>query len=231
MKTDQIIQGYRARGVVPAFDDTPLKDQWQLATYIFARGVYEAHNLQCIVDVGCGSAYKLTKLFKDTIVGIEENQKTLEWLRKNRPLEGIWLDSNQYQEFLISDIHENDGVLLMCSDVIEHVKDPVEFFGYLLSLPWQHMIIGTPVRELGNEPDGPPGNIHHYREWQMSEFRAFLDQWKDQFDVRNHCIINPDQRTQIAWLERKSDAGQETESNSEEVTGESGQDSPSSSLD
>lgn len=218
MKADQIKEGYTYNYEVPKFDDTGLQDQWQLETYIFARGVYALKELQCVVDVGCGSGHKLTKLFHDTIIGIEDNQNTLNWLIEHQKREGIWLSHEQYDEFCRGfgeqSAEHNNGVLLICSDVIEHVGDPIEFFEKLVRMPWSDMIISTPTRELGNEPDGPPGNVHHYREWEISEFRDFLEQWNDDIVVRTHCIINPDQRTQMAWLQRKekgSEPAPETE--------------------
>lgn len=207
MKTDCIQKGYNYPLLVPEFDDVGLTDGWQLAVYVFAKGIYELEGHQCVVDVGCGSAFKLLKLFHDSVIGIEANHSTLEWLVQNHSRKGVWFSPEQYDEFLIDpyaiDATKNEGVLMICSDVIEHVDDPVSFFDKLVSMPWKDMVISTPARELGGELDGPPGNVHHWREWSMAEFRKFLDQWEDEIIVRNHCIINPDQRTQMAWLQRK----------------------------
>lgn len=232
---DCLHESYQRRDSVPKFDDTPLKDEWQLPVYIFAKGVYDWCHCTSVVDIGCGSAYKLVGLFPHngdrSVIGVENNANTLDFLKRYVPSRGFWTSPEKLTEFLnhpdiASDIPET---LLICSDVIEHVEDPVVFMEYLLSIPWTNAIISTPIRH-DEELDGPPGNIHHYREWGYGQFFEFLNQWDTRFEVKLHIKVDPQHRTQMAWLERKSEPDQETESHSGGELGESTSDSGSSSL-
>lgn len=219
MKTNQLKEGYIENANVPQFDDTGLTDEWQCAVYMFALALATSHPFRTVIDVGCGSGYKLVNYFpySDTI-GVEANPATLEFLRKTYP-GNLWF-SNEELDRIIEDGGNSENILCICSDVIEHVADPVEFMEWLLHVPWDQAILSTPDRDLGNEPDGPPGNVHHFREWSFNEFRSFLDQWPDRFSVKLHCVINPEQRTQMAWLERTSSVTpEETESHSDPENG------------
>lgn len=236
MKTTKIKEGYTENLEVPEFDDTELHEQWQHPVYLFARGAYEWGHFRTVIDVGCGSAYKLVGLFPheeghdQTVIGVETNKNTLDYLRRTLSPRGFWVTPNVLDEFVDTQMgRETDKELLcICSDVIEHVEDPVQFMEWLIQIPWQQMVISTPDRNLGSEPDGPPGNIHHFREWSFSEFREFLGQFPE-FGVKLHCLIHPEQRTQMAWLERTSSVTQdETESPSDE--GHGGSTSGSASL-
>lgn len=219
MKTTCISEEYRVQENVPEFDDTELKDEWQLPVYLFARGVIQMENQSGVVDIGCGSGYKLTTLFDDfSSIGVEARGATLDFLKDRYP-HGHWASIDDYRKFLVyietegSEIFKQhcNETLCICSDVIEHVEDPVGFFDYLLKTPWSSLIISTPIRHDA-EHFGPPGNIHHYREWDEEDFSNFLKQWEDQIEIKLHCCINPEQRTQMAWLKRKSAPVQETES-------------------
>ena len=240
MKTDCLSSDYIRRTDQPQFDDRELKDEWQLPVYLFARGVQTHCGAHTVIDVGCGSAYKLRSCFWDiNKIGIEENPETLSFIRANRDFNSkhdVYVSPDEFYGLIstpelveLNKMHHEECICV-CSDVIEHVDDPVEFFRYLLTIPWKNMVISTPVRHP-HEWQGPPGNIHHSREWAFDEFYGFLLQWNDEIDIKLHCLINPEQRTQMAWLVRKeSGADQETESPSGE-TGDSTQDSSSSSLD
>ena len=50
---------YRARSAYHHFDDSGREDEWQLEVYLHALGLMKKHNLKSVIDVGCGSAYKL----------------------------------------------------------------------------------------------------------------------------------------------------------------------------
>lgn len=216
MKTTQIKEGYVENVDVPQFDDRDLTEQWQAGVYMFSSAIVANHPYRDVIDVGCGSGWKLKKYFPyANTIGVDNNASTLEYLNNAYP-SSFWMSPDQLDEFLDKSYDEGDvdeDLFCICSDAIEHTDNPVEFFESILRIPWHQMVISTPERDLGNEPDGPPGNIHHRMEWNFAEFRAFLQQWEDQVTVKLHCVINPEQRTQMAWLERTSSVTQdETES-------------------
>ncbi len=67
-----IHDGYHHRKEYLYYDDTSHSDGYQDEVYRYAREVAELYNLQTIVDIGCGSGYKLLKYFhdRDTIASV-----------------------------------------------------------------------------------------------------------------------------------------------------------------
>jgi hypothetical protein len=63
---------YRARRHYHHHDDSSLEDQWQLEVYLCALGLMKKHGLRSVIDIGCGSAYKLVTYLGDyDTVGLE----------------------------------------------------------------------------------------------------------------------------------------------------------------
>jgi SAM-dependent methyltransferase len=166
----------------PFFDDTPFQDEFQRPVYEFARTLA----LECdrIVDVGCGSGFKLVQFFEGfNTVGIDL-KPTVEFLRGKYPSRDWRLFSDP----------ASLGDLLICADVIEHVTDPDSLLAYLARWQSREVVISTPERDLlklGTE-DGPPRNRHHVREWNQEEFAAYISEY---FKIVQHFIC--DKATQV----------------------------------
>ena len=148
-------RGYRARKSYTHFNDVGWTDQAQREVYEMARSWAEKNDIKQILDLGCGSGYKLVNYFDDEFetVGIEI-QETLECLRKTYP-ERTWLDG------LNTDFSELNAKLVICSDVIEHVVDPDEFLDNILKIKdLEYLIVSTPDRLIirGWYDYGPPRN-------------------------------------------------------------------------
>ncbi len=181
MKTYSIKPSYVSRESVPHFDDTPFKDEFQDEVYKFAAGVVPEDS--GVLDVGCGSGFKLLKYFGHlSTIGFEV-QPTLGYLRETYP-ERLWMAVGATLPGL--------GGLVICSDVIEHVLDPDCVLDFIASLHPERVVISTPDRvELGlGTEDGPPRNIHHVREWTHDEFVEYLSPRFDiEKTVRGKTII------------------------------------------
>lgn len=190
-----IKRGYIHRKEVIDFDDTSLKDEYQKEVYEFAAQFYTSKNLQGVLDVGCGSGFKLLNNFKnEPKAGVELNN---EYLHNTYP-EEIWF------EFADKSWKNFQAQLLICSDVVEHVPNPDEFLKELSSLHQiNYWILSTPDRSLDNTPwkYGPPNNEAHYREWSFEEFGAYINTF---FDVIEHRITNKAQRTQMILCKKKN---------------------------
>jgi hypothetical protein len=83
--------------------------------------------------------------------------------------------------------------------VIEHVLDPDELMNFIVSLSRDWLIISTPdrgrlYRPFSGHQFGPPGNLHHLREWSFDEFRKYIERFAD---VKQHVITNEHQATQM----------------------------------
>jgi len=186
-----IHEGYQIRELPSYFDGTVFEDDWQTEVYQFAREILNRDGLKSVVDIGCGSAFKLMKYFSDVqTVGIDVT-KTLLYLQKTYP-ERRWIDgASGYAE-------QTDLVIL--ADVIEHVVEPNYFMTNIRNLNPKQIVISTPDRNLLRVGtfNGPPQNSTHIREWSFIEFRAYVDQW---FKVTEHFISNPAQATQCILCE------------------------------
>lgn len=136
-----------------------------------------------VVDVGTGAGYKLIEILGDyDTIGIETDP-AISHLRSRYP-DRNWVDSGLPDETFPAEVWDTD--VLLCSDVVEHVKDPDILLNYLKRFKYKVLIISTPDRErLRNHPDlkdaygekawkGPPLNLSHFREWTSEEFKLYL---------------------------------------------------------
>ena len=159
---------YQHREEVPHFDDTPFKDEFQRLVYEYAHTkTYE--QIKSVVDVGCGSGYKLLHFFGHLqTVGVDV-PRTVAWLRANKESR-TWVEVGNA-------IPDMEGpTLVICSDVIEHVVEPDQFLEYLYALKGDVYVLSTPDRDLVDAgiSDGPPRNIHHVREWNHDELIEYV---------------------------------------------------------
>ncbi len=186
----RIRAGYLHRRKIEAHDDSPLQDQWQKEVYEFARECALRHGIGRVIDIGCGSGYKLVNNFQapefETLG--TELPRTLARLKDKYP-DRTWLRQ-------VTDLEARAG-LVICSDVIEHVKNPHEFLEHLRSLKAELYVISTPDRSLIEDAFkyGPPLNPCHFREWSFEEFQEFL---AEHFKVLEHFVSNKTQATQVA---------------------------------
>ena len=60
-----IKEGYVARSQERFFDDMGFADRYQNEVYMLALDYFKKYNLTTILDLGCGSGFKLMKYFKN----------------------------------------------------------------------------------------------------------------------------------------------------------------------
>lgn len=189
---------YQARTEYQHYDDSLLEDEWQLEVYLHALGLMKKNKFKSIVDIGCGSAYKLvTYLGEYEIIGLELPDN-VEKLRKKFP-ERKW----DISDFSIKSDISTD--VIICSDVIEHLVDPDELLDYIKSISFKYLILSTPDRNLVCEAfdkgyDGPPINEAHVREWNYKEFGEYIS---EHFNVIDHRVTNLEQFNQMIVCEKK----------------------------
>ena len=184
-------ENYTPRLDNEAFDDTPHTDLWQNDVYELAHQLAIAYGLGTVLDIGCGSGFKLMKYFEHFYTCGVEVEPTLSWLR------------SKYAGRLWRGTHEElgDYRLVICSDVIEHVADPDALLEKIKRVRPKKIVISTPDRSmLDCDQAGPPRNLAHCREWSREEFGGYLS---EHFNVISHYIISQEQCTQVAVLELK----------------------------
>ena len=189
---------YKHRTEAIHFDDTGFTDEYQKEVYLRAADLARNENVTTIYDVGCRSGYKLiTYLGEYDTTGFEAAQ-SLEFLRRT-------YSDRKWTFAQFSDRSHPAADLVICSDVIEHVINPDELMGFLVSLARKWLVISTPDRgraysRLSRFQLGPPANWHHTREWTFSEFRRYVRQF---VDIHEHIHPNRVQETQMVVAKKR----------------------------
>lgn len=180
-----IKKSYKARLENAHFNDVKLTDEFQKEVYLAALLLMRELVPQTqdgsgrkglVADIGAGSGYKLMHYIApefDTI-GFD-TEPAISFLRDKYP-DAEWVDSGEPEESLPSwKSGERKLDMCICSDVIEHIRDPDDLLKFLLSLKCSVYVISTPKRDALKKADsGPPINGHHVREWTFHEFQLYL---------------------------------------------------------
>ena len=167
-------------------------DQFQDEVYAAARKLCVDNNYKTILDIGCGSAFKLIKYFRDKrFVGLDL-EPNLGHIRDKYPL----------YDFRESDFNKPPKEkfdLIICSDVIEHLLDPDDLLKFISQIDYKHLVLSTPERNTIQElqrsfgwdvkTNGPPHNLMHVREWSFEELNEYLTSW---FNIENQ-FMTPNQ--------------------------------------
>lgn len=198
MKNYFLKDSYVSRTEYVHYNDQLEEDNWQLEIYLHALGLMKKYNLQKVIDLGCGSAYKLvTYLGEYKTIGLEIKEN-LDFLKNKYPNKE-WLES----DFSLN--HNLSTDVLICSDVIEHIVDPDDLIEYIKNISFKYLILSTPERDLVYEKDskfldGPPRNPAHQREWNYNEFNRYIS---DHFEVIDQRVTNLQQATQMIICVKK----------------------------
>jgi SAM-dependent methyltransferase len=184
LKRYEINEPYCPRLSPNHHDDSAWTDQSQREVYQYCAAFMTAEKLETVVDVGCGSGFKLlTYLGQFKTVGIE-TEPCYSALKRDYP-EREWRLSGEPEKSFAGFDDSTAPDVVLCCDVIEHIVDPDVLLDYLLQLDAKYYIVSTPCRAvLCNHPqfsstyghvwNGPPLNTCHVREWTMSEFIAYI---------------------------------------------------------
>jgi SAM-dependent methyltransferase len=186
MNSYKIKPNYKHREDPLLFDDSHNSDNWQYEVYQLAYTIANVISKKPVLDIGCGSGYKLVNIFKDfQTIGIELKE-CYKYLIKNYP-DRIWMIKNQ------KPLDNIFGVVIL-ADVIEHLINPTDMLDYIKNINFEYLVISTPYRDHPDlSQDGPPNNKSHVREWTLDEFNEYI---KEHFDIINHFMINKHQKTQ-----------------------------------
>src|SRR3954469_11946103 len=99
--------GYHAAKKAEVFDDRENKDEWQQTVYQKAFLKLKEIQGNSVIDMGCGSAYKLVNMFADyDTLGIELRE-TYHWLLEKYP-------SRKWMPFEDLDPSKLHGDLVIC---------------------------------------------------------------------------------------------------------------------
>jgi hypothetical protein len=178
------IKNYSSRISPAHHDDSNWKDESQYEVYQYCSKFMKEKKLSFVVDIGCGSAYKLIKYLSEYKTIGTETEPCYSLLNEKYPDRDWFLSGKAEVSFQEEEKLLNADVVLCC-DVIEHIIDPDILIDFLLSLKAKYYIISTPCREiLCHHPrfseifskvwNGPPLNPCHVREWTKDEFVEYI---------------------------------------------------------
>jgi 2-polyprenyl-3-methyl-5-hydroxy-6-metoxy-1,4-benzoquinol methylase len=187
--------GYHHAHKAEEFDDTGNTEEWQREVYELAASLIKQSLGATVIDVGCGSAWKLIHLMGQfNTTGIETNP-TYTWLKNKYP-ERNWLLFDE------TDSHTLQADLIICADVIEHLEDPDTLLDFLENIRFKQLVISTPERDAvaGSMDYGPPENTAHYREWNAIEFKLYVG---ERFKIKEQVIFKYKSVTQALICEKK----------------------------
>jgi SAM-dependent methyltransferase len=185
-----IRRGYIHRSSVEPHDDRGLEDTFQKEVYQKAASLMRHHQWDTVLDIGCGSGFKLAHYLGQYKATGVDYPPAIEQSRLDYP-DLTWINADDFVP------EHQSAALILCADVIEHVRDPDALMKSLLSVRnWKCIMISTPERNRrrGRWHFGPPPNPAHYREWSMPEFNKFISAY---CPVNTIEIINTQQHTQL----------------------------------
>jgi SAM-dependent methyltransferase len=171
--------GYRHRAEPHYFDDAAIPLTYQPEVYRDAANVATRLGCTRIIDVGCGNASKLIALAdRFDVIGIDYGPN-VDLCRRLHPATGSWRECDLDKPGALPlSAEEWQGSVVICADVIEHVRAPEVLLDKLRTglLTAEALLLSTPERELTNTQcdAGPPGNPAHVREWSIRELGALM---------------------------------------------------------
>lgn len=172
-------------------------DQFQDEVYLAAKNIFDQNNFKSVLDIGCGSAFKLIKYFgNEKLTGLEL-EPNLTFIKEKYP-------DKDFRESNFNKNLEGQFDLIICSDVIEHLLDPDELLNFISKIDFKALVISTPERNIiqqlqksfGWEVNikGPPHNKMHVREWTGNEFKNYIENY---FKINFHFLTKNQVECQV----------------------------------
>lgn len=199
-----IYDGYVSRKEFVTCEQTTHTDQFQDEVYEAARKLCVEKNYKTVLDIGCGSAFKLVKYFRDKkFVGLDL-EPNLSFIKDKYPL-------YDFRESDFNSPPKESFDLIICSDVIEHLLNPDDLLAFICQIDFKHLVLSTPERgEIQKlqrsfgwdvETNGPPRNLMHIREWSFDELREYLSQ---SFEIESQFMTPKQVECQVVIATPKS---------------------------
>lgn len=177
-------EGYNERLDNTLWEDFNEEEEWQREVYVLARDICLENGYTKVVDFGCGSAFKTLRYLGDfDIIGVDL-QHVVDHLKWKYP-DKKWTTSGEIPT----------ADLVICADVLEHIPNPDVAMRCIQQINPKKIVISTPERgsRIDSPELGPPWHTGHCREWNMKEFKAYVEDW---FRIERGPWIFPPQMVQ-----------------------------------
>jgi SAM-dependent methyltransferase len=173
---------YMPRKTYTHFNGASYTDEYQDEVYAATKRFADSNNFSKILDIGCGSGFKLMKYYDGfDFLGLEL-EPNLDFLVKKYP-------GRHWQLCDFTSPPHGPFDLALCIDVIEHLVDPDELMRFLSKIEWKYLFLSTPDRDRLSVENriGPPANKYHMREWSRKEFVQYVSAY---FRVIESTIVS-----------------------------------------
>jgi glycosyltransferase involved in cell wall biosynthesis len=152
-------------------------DVWQPEVYALAENILSRGGYNFVIDIGFGSGQRLSEIsFSGEKIGVDfgadlDNAQQYPQIR--------WIRHDLNEPLKLPDLNYGKA-LVICSGVIEHLREPLVLLRSLKDLfdsgTIQTLVISTPDRDRarGLNDLGPPQNPARVAEWTQSELSQLL---------------------------------------------------------
>lgn len=163
---------------------------WQPDVYEYAIAFAREHKIPNIIDIGSGNGEKLER-YKDeftiTFIDFGANLDTIRSKFKASRKKHRYVDQNFEKDFPKLEASLVQSAVVICSDVIEHIRDFACLTTALVDYSTQAklLLISTPerYRMYGFDQSGPPLNKCHVREWRLEELEQYFESKGMRFSI------------------------------------------------
>ena len=170
---------YVSREQVTYYEDLEsqqLGGVWQPDVYEFADRLAQRLGCQRLIDLGCGNGQKLASFSERyETVGVDFGGN-IDTAKTSFPSLN-WIEHDFSNALEFSNLFEESS-LFICSDVVEHLLNPVQLLDQISNILSDSfgIVISTPDRDRARGPEnlGPPENPAHTMEWNFEEFYSLL---------------------------------------------------------
>jgi SAM-dependent methyltransferase len=158
------------------FEDQKLTDEYQDEVYAYAHQLAIGNMYESVIDIGCGSGFKLMKYFeKFQTIGVE-TEPCFSFLKQQYPTKKWLLSANAEKDITLKNLQAD---IVICCDVIEHFERPEKLLSFLKTINFKKLIISTPdravlIQQKKATPNGPAWNPCHAREWSFEELSDYI---------------------------------------------------------
>lgn len=172
------------------YNEAPAGNAYQFSVFKLVRDFIKKNpDIKSIIDIGCGSAYKINHFLRDLpieITGVDQGFAVKAGKEKYPYMH--WIEDD-FSKPATKDYGKFD--LIISSDVIEHLVNPDLLLDRIRASmkPETIVFLSTPERDLvrGFESMGPPANPLHVREWNKEELAGYIA--SKGFSIIDHKIV------------------------------------------